>query len=171
MAGLFLNNDMNFDQLYFIIKEQSSNLNDLREYFQSEACSALAITLSRKYNLPLIIFKGKGDSEFPETVAHVAVFYNGKVLDSRGLSTVNDVKDRYYDVENLHVEKIDEKTLRRKYMGDNKPLFYPDLEDYENAKLFIDRVLSTYISSHIIENLDYSEAKENDVDSFTPERY
>lgn len=101
------------------------------DYWQYEGCGILALYINELLKLPIIIFKD--DS----TIAHVGNLLDGKIIDSIGVRTIQEIKDHYYDIPNIVAEKISKKELLE-YMGDDdQPLYGPDEELEKEAKQFI----------------------------------
>jgi len=114
----------------------------IEDYYMQEACAYFAIALARKfgYNLCILIDDNSyydEDEQYP-AIAHVfAKSKNNKCVDIKGVRSISEIKNDFWDLDSPHVIDVTEEELK-KYMGedDSKPL-YPYNDNEINDALVI----------------------------------
>jgi hypothetical protein len=104
-----------------------SEVGDIQHYYQSEGCHHLALSLAKQTGLSLgIVWDEEGD-DFGQGIEpvpiHCVVTDGVHVLDSLGICTVQELLERYWDVETISFNSSVSANEIAALSGDERPLY------------------------------------------------
>lgn len=124
------------------------------EYYMREGCGYFAIALQEifDYKIYALLDYSLGEKwgkKFYPLIAHVFCSYKNNVIDIKGIRSINEVKDDFYDLEEPIIEEFTVDELKE-IMGENKPLYAYNLNEINDAEKIIKNNIDFFTANKIL---------------------
>lgn len=124
---------------------------DATELYMTGGCGIFAIALHKVFGYPIGALLDTENIEYYDeneepiaSVIHVFTHKDNKIIDVKGIRSIEEMKACYWDVEG-HVDwKVSEGEIREEYSGDDKPLYPVLASDVQEAIEYIESNRAEY---------------------------
>lgn len=128
-----------------------TDTSDKTEYYMTGGCGIFAIALHRIFGYYLGAYLDDECEDFCDedeepipAVVHVFAHDGDKIIDAKGIRTIENVKSDFYDVDGRTDWDVTENEIKHEYCGDNSPLYEFSEADVKEAIDYIQHNVGKY---------------------------